>query len=383
MKMNKIRLLSVFSMGIFASASGSIQVQAVNYNFFTDFSTKEVANFDAFEPVFTESTNSLTNAYNWSIRFNYVFDTCPTPNTPLNVDLRLYYRIGNSAPLQTHTQGLPDLPCSTTTSFYSIQIFRDFTIPYLDTITTPDDNFVQFWPLFRITQSSNYNGRTLTIFDPLYTFNFIYDFGTTYMFSHFLSDSRYESIYNFGFSTFGSVQTWLDFVYTTAGADQYVINNTNTTSIGTTRKKYAINYEDETFRGESIGLEYEVKFNGTVQRTLTASGAAEIGPVLDYYYFNASNNQTAIVDVPTFEFETEDCGSFLGLNVACFINNGLAYVVNDAPIISDAFTLLNAGIKLGGQAFGIIGEFTTDNVFGVLVLGGLGITAVRWFLKQD
>jgi hypothetical protein len=40
-------------------------------------------------------------------------------------------------------------------------------------------------------------------------------------------------------------------------------------------------------------------------------------------------------------------------------------------------------MKMGGQAFAIIGQFSDNNLFGVLVLGGLGITAVRWFLKQD
>jgi len=40
-------------------------------------------------------------------------------------------------------------------------------------------------------------------------------------------------------------------------------------------------------------------------------------------------------------------------------------------------------MQLGGQAFAVLGNFTDNNLIGVLVLGGAGLTAVRWFLKQD
>jgi hypothetical protein len=377
------KLASTVALGVYASGVGMLQVSATDYTFFEDFSTKEVANFNEFEPIFTDSTNSLSNSYTFEIAFDYTFSSCPSPNTPLNVDLRLLSRIGSVAPFTIQVEGLPDLTCTTGTGLYFISITRSLTLPFLETMTTPDDNFLQFWPLFRLTNQANYGGRILTITNPQFIFNFTYNFGTTYMFSHFLSDSQHESFYNFGFTASGSSVSYIDYVYTTAGNDTYYIYNTNQTNVGTTRKKYAINSGTTTFRGESIGLEYDTNWVGTYSRVIGASGVSEFGPVYRYYYFNASNNQTEIVDVPQFEFVEEDCGDFLALNVPCFINNGLAYLVNDAPIISEAFTLLNAGMNLGGQAFGIIGQFTTDNVFGVLILGGLGITAVRWFLKQD
>jgi hypothetical protein len=52
-------------------------------------------------------------------------------------------------------------------------------------------------------------------------------------------------------------------------------------------------------------------------------------------------------------------------------------------VISDAFTLLNTGIELAAQTFGIIGNFSDDNVFGYLILVGFGFIAVKWFLKND
>jgi hypothetical protein len=38
---------------------------------------------------------------------------------------------------------------------------------------------------------------------------------------------------------------------------------------------------------------------------------------------------------------------------------------------------------MAGQTFGIIGSFTQNNMFGVLILAGFGFIAVRWLIKND
>jgi hypothetical protein len=90
------------------------------------------------------------------------------------------------------------------------------------------------------------------------------------------------------------------------------------------------------------------------------------------------------VTVPQFNFTYEVCsGGFLDINVGCFVNNALAYLTNDAPIISDATQLINAGISFVGQTFGVIGSFTTNNMFGYLVLGGFGFIVIKSLFKND
>jgi hypothetical protein len=169
---------------------------------------------------------------------------------------------------------------------------------------------------------------------------------------------------------------------TTAGNDNYFLLNTSTTDYGSSRNKWAVDYNEEYFRGDSVGARHKTQINDGFQILVSAPSNNIFSVLYNYFYLNVSNKEQDIANVPTFEFEQEDCG-WDAFNIPCFINNGLAYIVNDAPVISDAFTLLNAGMRLGGQAFGIIGNFTTDNLFGVMILGGLGITAVRWFLKND
>jgi hypothetical protein len=205
------------------------------------------------------------------------------------------------------------------------------------------------------------------------------------LFNYFLSDQEFrERFVTNASSSFAATQsTRLVYVYTTAGNDIYNIFNSDFTSIGNTRKKYAINYEDTYFRGESVGSQFISAYSGSSDTITFDTRRSVYQHRYRYHFLNTANLEQQIVNVPEFNFEYEDCGSFLALNVGCFINNGLAYITNDAPIISDAITLLNAGMQMAGQAFGVIGAFTQDNVFGFLILGGLGITAVRWFLKND
>ena len=385
--MRKWQLITATTVGIMASGSGFIQANAATYNFSVNFSTKEVANFDNFTPTFLQTTNNLELELSFYFAGTYRFDACPT-NFSLNVNYSLQARANATGSfVEIGIATLPDFICTTTNTSYFANIKVNINSNYLDLVVNDDANFIQFSSaMVFLTNTASLN-RVLYLLGYRFYFDMTYDFGTTYLFNYFLSDQNYDGRFNGAYGSWfftTTPSTYLAYVYTTAGDDTYFILNSDVTSIGVDRKKYAVDYNMEYFRGRSVGAGFTSDFNGfDVIIFPGVTGAASLSNRYSYYYLNTSNNEQAIVDVPEFNFEYEDCGSFLALNVGCFINNGLAYITNDAPIISDAITLLNAGMQMAGQAFGVIGSFTQDNVFGVLVLGGLGITAVRWFLKND
>jgi len=384
--MKRLRLLTALTMGIMASASGVVQVKAATYNYYVDFGTKEVANYSAFNQTFTEDTYGLDNYIVFSFLGNYRYDSCPTAFTQ-NVTWRLYAtQRPTGASILAASAALPDFVCSTTNTQYFVQLTYQLTPAFLDYIVDDDLNFMKFDSEIRFTKSADTLNRTLTLLGYQFYFELSYDFNTTYLFNYFLSDNRYAGRAQDGATwTFaGTQRDRVTYVFTTAGNDEYFINNTNVTGIGTTRKKYAVDYLGEFFRGESVGVGFNTSITGSDTALFTtSSGTALIVHFYEVYFLNVSNLSQAIVDAPTLNFTEEDCGDFLSLNVGCFINNAFAYIVNDAPIISDAFTLLNAGIEMAAQTFGIIGNFADDNVFGVMILAGFGFIAVKWFLKND
>jgi hypothetical protein len=378
--MDKLRLTLLISMGIFASGSGIIQVSATDYSYFVDFSTKTVANFNDFTPTFLETTADLDNTIQFTANTFYRMNTCP-PSIAADPRLEINYRLNATGSTFSTFVNLPDMPCTTVNTFY--QITGSVSIPseHLAYIVSDDANFLNFQPVMFFASQPSTAGRVITLTDFGFVLTINYDFNTTYLFNYFLSDTQFvNTVQTAGIAYSGTRLIDFDYVMTTAGNDRYFIINSDSTNYGTTRTRWAIDNDNQYFRGESIGSRYRL-----IQPTITISNTTSGQFFLfnfNYYFLNASNKEQDISNVPEFEFEYEDCG-WDAFDIPCFINNGLAYVVNDAPVISDAFTLLNAGMKMGGQAFAIIGQFSDNNLFGVLVLGGLGITAVRWFLKQD
>jgi hypothetical protein len=386
--MKSIKFLLALALGVVASSSGVLQVNAAEYVSFVDFSTKEVANFTDFKQTFNEDTSNLNLEVNFNFNGTYKFDSCPTLFT-VNIIFQLYSRINaTGAYTLIGEQNLPDMPCTTIDTFYEIEKKVNLSSTYLDTVVNDDANFIEFAPNIIFRNSASTIGRTLSLsFYQLY-FDLTYDFGTTYLFNYFLSDQRFVQRIATGSWTFNQTQAnYLNYVYTTAGNDVYKISNTNNSSIGTTRKKYAIDDNFMFYRGQSVGAGFTSVMTGLTPDRFIMGGPGGAG-ILEYryyyYYLNVANNAQAIVDAPIIGFTEEVCsGGFLDINVGCYVNNAFAYIVNDAPVISDAFTLLNTGIELAAQTFGIIGNFSDDNVFGYLILVGFGFIAVKWFLKND
>jgi hypothetical protein len=382
------QIAATVAVGVMYSGSGAIQVNAALYTFSVDFETKTVADFDDFTQTYYSTTYDLGGTITYNFAGTYNFDN----NLPFSVNMIYegYWKLnGTGSNLDYQNVNLPDFLVTSTLTTYSAVVVSPASDQLIAAIINDDANYAQFISSVAILQSGMTNGLKLRLYNWTNYITITYNFDTTYLFNFILSDTQASTVSTTGSWSIGSEQTIkVDYVYTTAGNDEYRIVNTNIGSVGTARKKYAVDYNDEYFRGESVGARVRHAYNTDApytydQLTMAASGIAFINTKYSYYYLNSSNKEQDISNVPEFEFEYEDCGSFLALNVPCFINNGLAYVVNDAPVISDAFTLLNAGMKLGGQAFSIIGQFSDNNLFGVLILGGLGITAVRWFLKQD
>jgi hypothetical protein len=117
---------------------------------------------------------------------------------------------------------------------------------------------------------------------------------------------------------------------------------------------------------------------------MVSGGQSQFVQNYNYYYLNSANLAQAIVNVPQISFTSQTCsGGFLDINVGCYVNNALAYLTNTAPVISDLTTIVNTGIEFAGQTFGVIGNFTTSNMFGYLILGGFGFIVVKWLFKDD
>jgi hypothetical protein len=388
--MRKLKLLTAMAIGISASAIGSIQVEAAVYSYSVDFLDKEVANFDDYTQVFSTTTYDLNGKIEWNWAGIYYFDSCPTVFTQ---DMRweIQYSAAGGPLTLLATGELPNFLCNTAPTGYSATVFADLPDTIIETLVNDDALSTQFRGIisFRNITSAQFN-RTLYMEQFTNYFNVFYEFNTTYLFNYFLSDQQHSiSFYptTQGYTVGMPLAHYLEYVYTTAGNDTYLIENSLLASIRSTRKKYAINVDEVWFRGESVGAQFRSTWDGTGTGVDTLEyGTSNVTRIIThryvYYYLNTSNYAQAIVDAPEFNFTYEDCGWDV-FNIPCFINNGLAYITNDAPIISDAITLLNAGIAMAAQTFGIIGAFTTDNVFGYLILAGFGYVAVRWFLKND
>jgi hypothetical protein len=384
--MKRLKLLTALAIGIMASTSGVVQAEAATYSFFVNFNDKEVANFSEFKQSFTEDTFGLTNYINFQWTGDYRYDSCPT-NFTTNLFWTLDVRKNNTgAFIQLFALPLPDFVCTTTNTFFEVNLNVELNSTQLDWIVNDDGDFITFLPQIGGFKSVGNANRILYLSDVTNKFELFYDFNTTYLFNYFMSDVKYNGFTSSGgtYSSLGTRETYLRYVFTTAGNDTYIVFNNSLVNIGTTRKKYAIDVNEEFFRGNSVGAGFETTVLGTDEFTFTqTTGSFLLNNSYNFYFLNVANLSQAIVDAPIFDFEEEDCGSFLALNVGCFINNAFAYITNDAPIVSDAFTLLNAGIEMAAQTFGIIGEFADDNVFGVLILAGFGFIAVKWFLKND
>jgi len=382
--MKRLKLLTALAIGIMASSSGVVQVKAADFAYYVDFATKEVADFDDYKQSFNADTYNLDAKIEVGWIGSYRFDSCPTAFT-VDMSWRIQAAINLGSETQIGEALLPDLPCVTVNTSYVAFVTVALSDAIVLTLMDDDADSVRFRTVMRFQSSAAINGRTLTLSSYENFFDVTYDFNTTYLFNYFLSDHQFLSRSGtVGTWTFNSTQaTSLRYVYTTAGNDSYTIFNSNFTTSGTTRKKYAVDYNEEFFRGESVGAGVANAYSVASDTVLFGLSSPFLIYDYRYYYLNTANLAQAIVDAPVFDFEYDDCGSFLALNVGCFINNSFAYITNDAPIVSDAFTLLNAGIEMAAQTFGIIGEFADDNVFGVLILAGFGFIAVKWFLKND
>jgi hypothetical protein len=386
--MKRINALVALSIGVIASSSGMIQAQAATFNFNVDFSTKEVANFNNFKQTFNTDTYDLSAEALFSWDGFYRFDSCPTAFT-LNMSWNIRYRLnGIGSFIQLNSSPLPDFLCTTIPTLFTAQTTTTLPGTLIDALINDDANFVEFQS--RITTNNNIAvaNRTLYLSDYNIFFEIKYNFDTTYLFNYFLSDQNYVGR-NAGSLTasYNATQTnYLVYLFTTAGNDFYYLRNTNLSTIGTTRKKYAVDYNQEFFRGNSIGAGFESTFRDNDDSFIFNSTGlgGSINFQYNYYYLNAANAAQAIVNVPQITFTNQTCsGGFLDINVGCYVNNALAWLTNDAPIISDLTTIVNTGIEFAGQTFGVIGNFTTSNMFGYLILGGFGFIAVKWLFKDD
>jgi hypothetical protein len=383
--MKKLNALIMLSIGVLASSSGMIQTQAAFFDYFVDYTTKTVANFNSFNQTFNPDTYNLNNSFNFKFSAQTKFSACPT-NFTVNTFLQATYRANGTGSYTVLTQQLPDIICSTT--FQSYVIERTFSVSNTirNLIVNDDANFIEFLPYIGIVAPAASNGLTFQMKDADMEYTISYDFGTTYLFNYFLTDTQFTGTYGGGWSSPGgnTLLRNIEYVFTTAGNDTYRVFNNNFIDLGTTRTKYAIDVNGDFFRGESVGVNYDYFRLGILERVFATGGFYDYGFTGRLYFLNTANLAQAIVNVPQISFTSQTCsGGFLDINVGCYVNNALAYLTNTAPVISDLTTIVNTGIQFAGQTFGVIGNFTTSNMFGYLILGGFGFIAVKWLFKDD
>jgi hypothetical protein len=392
--MKKLNALIMLSFGVLASSSGMLQTQAALFTFSVNFSTKEVANFNAFKQSFNANTYGLNARLITTFAGAYKLDSCPTAFT-INMEYSHQIRInGTGSSVASGTNALPDWPCSTTLQTYN-SVITSANLPssVISALMNDDANFIQIRSIWNFNNSTATNGRVLELSNYRIDHTIEYSFDTTYLFNYFLSDTQYVSKGNPGVGTWNFRSddfTKVNYLFTTTGNDEYRIVNTDfLADLGTARKKYAVNYNDEFFRGTSIGANISRNFitdapYNTDTLTMVSGGQSQFVQNYNYYYLNSANLAQAIVNVPQISFTSQTCsGGFLDINVGCYVNNALAYLTNTAPVISDLTTIVNTGIEFAGQTFGVIGNFTTSNMFGYLILGGFGFIAVKWLFKDD
>jgi len=389
--MKHLKILTALTLGIMASSSGMIQTQAALYTFSVDFSTKEVANFNDFRQSYSSTTYDLGASITWNWSGSYSFNTCPTIFT-LDTFYERYWQLNGVGTIYDFGfQELPNFICSTNLTTYSQTVTSSVSDQFILAVINDDANHARIIANLGFRQAAASSGVKLRLHNYTTFLTLNYNFDTTYLFNYFLSDTQFNQQSRVGSWVIGSnPSTNLNYVYTTAGNDEYrLVNSDALGNIGTLRKKYAIDYNLEFFRGQSVGARIRRTYDTLApytydELTLGSSGISLTADLYRYYYLNTANEAQAIVDAPLINFTEENCsGGFLDINVGCYVNNAIAYLVNDAPVISDAFTLLNTGIELAAQTFGIIGSFSDDNVFGYLILVGFGFIAVKWFLKND
>jgi hypothetical protein len=161
--MKRLKILTLLAIGIMASSSGAIQTEAALFNYFVDFSTKEVANFSAYKQSFNVDTYNLDTEVNFEWAGNYRFDTCPTAFVS-NASWSIQYRINASGGYFTlATVALPDFACTTTLTPYFAEATAIMPAVIVQAIMNDDANFVHFRSRIEFLNSSATLARTLTL----------------------------------------------------------------------------------------------------------------------------------------------------------------------------------------------------------------------------
>jgi hypothetical protein len=388
--MNKLNILAATFIAASLTIKSNLNTQAETFNYFIDFATKEVANFNDYEQLFFSYTSGYYNHVRviMSGSASLSGSCASVPQYPLDLELRYNLNGGSASTIFTKAY---DHPCSNTATPFVVDSgylrFIDIPVSQLVSYVINDDNdFITWMPRLKTIDFSLLSGRTLTISNISFQIEYQIIYDTIYLFNTFVSDTKYNGRNSSGWtSSFYTAGVNVDYIYGTNinTSRTYQVNNTNDANIGTTRKKYAVNVPSVSFIGNIIGIKNVNNSVSSLFRNMTGGGSNFfIEDNFRFYYLNGASAQVPITSVPQFNFEYQECGGFLGIDIPCMLNNAMAWLTNDAPIISDAFTLLNTGINLAAQGIGVIGNFiASSNIVVWIIVLGFGIIAVRWFLK--
>jgi hypothetical protein len=362
-----------------------LNTTVVNYS--VSYLDYEVSNFTNFPKLFHNYTIGARTFLDVSIIIEYSMSSVPQPTFPVVFEIRTSVDGGAQSTIFTSFFSITG-----TTSSNAAQ--RAETISITDPIVLDKiineagrGDLIGRLGLINTAAWAGVN-VDITNFQIEWQFQFLYD--TIYLFTTFLADVQSRLITTTGYTTITSLlsQIGVLFIYsnTITNTTFYRINNDDVSgSIGGTRKKYALSVPNAQFAGNQIGIKFRSNYsNGLIRRTISGSSVSYIGDTLRLYYLNASSPQLPISNVPVLTATYIDCGGLLSLNVGCYLNNALAWVLNDAPLISDAIPIVNGGMNFIGQGLGFVGSFVSGtNLITWLIVAGSGIIIVGWILKND
>jgi hypothetical protein len=389
-------MIIIKALNVFVAALGFIvnpnpyEVTSTSYN--VNFANYEVANFDNYYEVFSEGVVGQYSYVYVDGGFQFSFNTC-VGLTSFTGEVQLRYSlngIGNSL-----LKAIPfTLLCGTslndhyfTSDFINLVDFDPLIVDYIYENET--NNRVDFLTRIVINQSVGMNGKVLTIKDFTFDLTYAVAFNTNYLFNTFMSRTQYNGLSSTsGWSiTTDDTKVNLNYLFSETIATEtfYGVFNTNQNDIGTTEKLYAVQVDNVNFIGDRIGANLRNNHDLLMSRTMGSTGTSTITHTQRVYYLNAAAQQQDIVEVPEFLVSYQDCGDLFALNVPCYLNNALAWVVNDAPIISPAINFIYNGIDFMAQGLGIFSVFIDDglNIFTWFIVGGFGIIVLKWIIKQD
>jgi len=383
-------VLSVFSYTAFFVQK--ITINAAVIDKYVDFDNMIVSNFDDYDRNITSSTSGLTIRRTASILLTYSmsgFDTGDWSGTFTAIDGSMV----NQYPIT--------LPFSSTNNqvFFSNSVILDST--YIDRLVYDDSLNNTLTVRFDINWGTPTYNKVLT-YTATIDYTLEYRFNTAYLWDTIQLDLDLGTPSVSGTAGSGVVSSYAInpyLVYVTNYSDQYNIYNNNLKqNYSQPRSKYAITTGDNDYIvGLGLGAGNNFIISGTMTSPAAGTGTYRRVQVnSSIYYLNFSRESIGLPTAPSaVNPKYSECDdSVFGFPVDCTINgeevnsfqalanDAVEYITKDAPLVSDAIRIVGNGYDLITAGFYMVSDIFTGNIFGTMMLFGVGLLVIDWGINK-